>query len=164
MFCVSIMSDGLQCVFGVAACGFGHCRASQRSKILTVCLLTFFLLIGVVLAPILVTTLVSRRYSTLRVWSQRKTHGSDKPRTQSIQRCPLLHSSIPPSTPQEENKVFSMVSGSATLVFLDPQKQKNYTVFTIIRGRTLSCSLTRSDQNTCFSNGFGEAAPVYLDT
>ena len=48
-----------------------HCCTSMRSTILTVRLLTFFLLTAV-LAPILVATLVSRRYSMLRVWSQRK--------------------------------------------------------------------------------------------
>ena len=84
---VNIMSDGFQCVFvllgGVCTCignGLGHCCASKRSNILTVCFLMCFL-IGVVLAPTLVTTMVSRRYSVLWVWSQRTTHCSDKPRT-----------------------------------------------------------------------------------
>ena len=62
------------------------------------------LLIGVVLALILVTTLVTRRYSTLRVWSERKTHSSDKPRT----ALPSCVSSIPPSFPHttERTHVF----------------------------------------------------------
>ena len=47
---------------------FDHCCAAVRSKIPTVCLLT----IVFVLAPILVATLVSRRRSLLRVWSQRQ--------------------------------------------------------------------------------------------
>ena len=111
------MSDALQCV-SVLLCVvltfvvhvfFGHCCASMRSKILTVCVLTLFCsLIGGVLAPVLVTTLVSRRYPVLQVWSQRKTHGSDKPRTLSN---PALPSSSPPShppvsTPPKENNVF----------------------------------------------------------
>ena len=47
------------------------------STILTLCLHSFFFSV-VDGTSFLVTTMVSRRYSMLRVWSQRKTHCSDK--------------------------------------------------------------------------------------
>ena len=80
------------------------------------------LFVGVVLAPMLVTTLVSRRHAMLWVWSQRKTHCSDKPRAESIQRCaphPLLHPALLRPPHQKETRVFSMASRSVTPCFLD---------------------------------------------
>ena len=75
---------------------------------MTGCLLTLlFLSIGVVLAPILVTTLVTRRFSMLRIWSQRKTRYSDN-------REHSQSSVIPPSCLHRTKRKpgFSMISGS----------------------------------------------------
>ena len=55
------------------------------------------LLIGDVLAPILVTTLVSRRFSMLRVWSEREALCSDKPANMVNPALPSFSS--PPSRP-----------------------------------------------------------------
>ena len=85
MFCANILSDGLQCVSVLLSVVVKEINNSDCMSSLV-----FLLLVGVVLAPILVTTLVSSRYSLLRVWSERTTHCSDKPRTWSIQRCPPL--------------------------------------------------------------------------
>ena len=130
MFCVNIVSDGVQCVLvccvlfsHVFVHGFGHCCASKSALMLTVCLLRFLLgLIGLVLAPMLVTTLVSRRCSVLRVWSQRKTHCCGKPRTWSIKRCrppPLLHPALLPPLHQKKTRVCDGLRKRHS-VFLDP--------------------------------------------
>ena len=89
------------------------------------CSLTFFLfLIGVVLAPILVTLVVSRRYSMLRVWSEGKTHCFDNPRTQAIQRCtppPFLHLAL-----SRHKKTHNFVDFRKHSVFLAPGKERTY--------------------------------------
>ena len=103
---------------------FGHCCASKRSKCQIVCSLTLWLLIGVVVAPSLVTTLSlvrtldCRRCSVL--WSQRKTHCSGQPRTPSVQRCPppLFHPTLlPPLTKRKHG--FSDDLRERHSVFLD---------------------------------------------
>ena len=55
----------------------------------------------------------------------RKTHCSDKPRTWSIQRCPLSssHPSRPPAAIHQKKTVFRG-SGKRHPMFLDPQKQR----------------------------------------
>ena len=127
MICVDIMSDGLHCVSVlVERCfdiffvdEFGHCCASKRSKCQIVCLLTAWLLIGVVVAPSLVTTLDSRRCSVL--CSQRKTHCSGQPRTPSVQRRPppLFLPSHPSASTHHKKTRFSDDLRECHSVFLD---------------------------------------------
>ena len=71
--------------------------------------------------------LIYKRYSVLWVWSQRKAHCSDKPRTVSIQRCPPSpRPSRPPAfTTPKDDKIFSDDLMKRHSVFLDPQKTKN---------------------------------------
>ena len=86
MFWVNIISDGLHFFCVAADCldifsllGLVTVARQGDPINLIVCVLTFILLllIGVVLASILVTTLLSRRYSMLRVWSDPKIHFVD---------------------------------------------------------------------------------------
>ena len=105
MPCINSMSDSLHFFFLLMGVGLLRVKEIKNDE----CLFThlFGLLIGVVLAPIRVTTLVSIRYSVLWVWSQRKTHCSDSPRTWSIQRCPpLLHPALLPSLHQKKTRFF----------------------------------------------------------
>ena len=112
------------------------------------------LLLGVVLAPMLVTTLVSQTlcHAAGLVATQN--------RTLSIQHCPLplLHPAL--LLPRHPKKTwFLRWSQEAPPVFLTPQQQ-TIMFFSMISRRTLPCNLTEKIKQFRYSKVFGL---VYLD-
>ena len=124
--------------------GFGHRRASNKSKTLTVCVLTFF-----AIGPC--TASANSGHKTglktiMRVWSEGETHCSHNPRTQSIQRCrplPLFNLALLPPLHQKEKGFFDDHRNRHS-VFRDPQRNKNICCFFRFDcfGRTPPCIWT----------------------
>ena len=124
MFCDNIISDGPQSAFVLLCFVFNMftlmclVTVSRRAVKKKGLVYSFFLLMCLVLALILITMVPSRRYSVPRVWSDGKTHCSDKPLPFLLLCCALL--------PQhrQEKPMFFVDLRKRRSVFLDPQRNK----------------------------------------